>query len=361
MSARNRRWWQQDDQFHWFSVYLHDRGLDRQWRLATAVFTGFFAVIPMLMLASPWGPDNTVTRTIAVAAAVCGLLAAAVWVPRWPTRTQSLIFNAGCCLSIAAGSLALSTPYGALMACTMFAAVGGFLAYFHTLGWVVANFVVAMGCTAISATRLMFDIDDPPLVIASVLLVLGLNLGVPFGINMLVHSLHIDLRNSDRDPLTGLLNRRAFYGAMHELILERRGGLTAVNVTMIDIDDFKKLNDTRGHAAGDEALAGIGDVLLKHCAPGAVVGRLGGEEFVVADLGDDDCHAAAVELIREAVAALPVAITASLGSCTAVLEPGAVVEHPGFLDDLLRVADSAMYDSKRAGGNRVQHRCLDEV
>lgn len=352
MSGRDGRWWRHD-QFHWFSVYLGDRGLDLQWRLATFVFTLLFAAVPVVMLTSPYGPDSAPTRAAAIVASVCGLAVSAIWLIGWPTRRQSLIYHAVCCLSIAAGTLALSNSYGALMGCTMFAAIGGLLAYFHALVHVLANFTVAVCCAGIAAGRLFTDSGDAALVVASLLLVLGINLGVPFGIHALVHSLHTELRSSDFDPLTGLPNRRSFYNSVHEMLLERRGEVARMNVTMIDVDDFKKLNDSRGHAVGDEALAGIGAVLVQNTAPGAVVGRLGGEEFVIADISTPESHAAVVERVRLGIAALPVRITASLGTCSATVGPDAAADPTLFLDQLIRAADLAMYRSKRAGGNRI--------
>lgn len=179
MSGWDRRWWQQADQFHWFSVYLRDRGLDRQWRLATFAFTLLFAAVPMVMLMSPYGPASGWARAVAIAAAGCGVGVGVVWLIGWPSRTQSLVFHAVCCLSIAAGTLSLSTAYGALMGCVMFAAVGGLLAYFHALVHVLANFAVAAISASVAAARLFAETGDTALVVASLLLVLGLNLGCP--------------------------------------------------------------------------------------------------------------------------------------------------------------------------------------
>lgn len=354
-----RRLWRQTDHFDWFSAYLRDRGLQREWRLATFVFTAFISAIPVVMIASPAGPDGALRRGVAVAASVAGLVAASLWLVRWPTRGQSLMYNIVCCGCIAAGCLTVPNPYGGLMGCTMFAALGGFLAYFHALGHVVANFCVAVACMTITARQMLADTHDLALVAGSVFIVLGLNLGVPFGIQSLVHSLHTDLRNSGRDPLTGLMNRRSFYNAVHELIEARRGVNTTVNVTMIDLDKFKRLNDTHGHAAGDAALVNVAEVLRQSSDTGAVLSRLGGEEFVIADVDSAGRHAVTSERIREGIEAMPFRITASLGICSARVAPGVGIEHPQFIDRLIRAADAAMYRAKRSGGNRVEHRHLD--
>jgi len=91
------------------------------------------------------------------------------------------------------------------------------------------------------------------------------------------------------------------------------------------------------------------------------VGRLGGEEFVVADVASPERHAQLVERIRVGIAELPAQITASLGTCTAEIYGDVEPEHPQFLGQLIGAADAAMYRSKRAGGNRVQHRMFDST
>lgn len=353
-------WWHQTDQFDWFSSYLRDRGLQRQWRLATVGFTVFLGLLPLVMLGSPLGPNSTVTAAVAVAAAMSAVGASTLWLFRWPTRTQSVCFGLVCSASTAATSLALSSPYAGLMGCTVFAVIGGFLAYFHAVAHVIANFCVGMTCAAITAGRLVADTSDISLTVAAILPVLALNVGVPFGIHSLVHSLRIDLKNSDRDPLTALLNRRSFYNAVHELTsVSRDSSGVRLNVTMVDLDRFKNLNDTMGHAVGDQALVRVGAVLTQACGPGAAVARLGGEEFVIADTEPAEHHAVTAERIRAGIAASAFTVTASLGTCSATVAPGAVVPHPEFVDRLIRSADAAMYEAKRAGGNRIQHRYLD--
>ncbi len=349
------------DQFDSFSSYLRDRGLQLQWRLTIYVFTLVLGTLPVVLLSSSLGPNGTLPIVIAIAVAVCAAGASLLWLVRWPTRAQSLVYNLACCGCTAATCLVLSSPYAGLMACTVFAMIGGLLAYFHAIAHVIANLGVAAICAAINASRLMMDTGDISLTVSAVLTVTALNVGVPFGIYSLVHSLHTDLRNSDRDALTGLLNRRSFYNAVDELSKAQRDPVgTRLNITMIDLDDFKRLNDTRGHAVGDEALVSVAGV-LRHQSGDAILCRLGGEEFVLADTGTAERHAMTVERIRMGIAAAPFGVTASLGTCSAVFVPDAPIVHPDFIDRLIRVADAAMYQSKQAGGDRSQHRYLDQA
>lgn len=157
------------------------------------------------------------------------------------------------------------------------------------------------------------------------------------------------------DSLTGLLNRGAF-----EVVLRRdlqrchRSGST-VAVMLIDLDYFKQVNDSFGHAVGDRVLRRISSALTAHTRPSDVLSRYGGEEFVVLlrEAGVDDAHAAA-ERIRSEVQALEdlpegVNLTASIG--VAVNLPG---EAP---DELLGRADEALYRSKKEGRNLVTLYC----
>lgn len=124
---------------------------------------------------------------------------------------------------------------------------------------------------------------------------------------------------------------------------------------MIDLDDFKTLNDTRGHRVGDAALIVVGALLSESLPPSAVAARIGGEEFVIAELADPAVAAARARALCEAIAATEFAITASIGVAstplTAQTRPTGNLELVEYLMDF---ADTAMYDAKRAGGHQVR-------
>lgn len=360
-----RRWWHQPDQFAWFSAYLRDRGLQVVWRRATFGFTLVLAGLPVVMMASPAGPHDPAGRTIAGLAAGIAAAAAVPWLIGWPSRGQSVLFACASTTAIAGSCLALSNPYTGLMGCAVFAVIGGFVAYFHTLAVVVVNFAVAMVSAAVLTWRLATSTGDVALAAAAVVTVMALNVGVPFGIQSMVHALRADLRDSDNDFLTGLLNRRAFHHRACDLVTDRRAeGDVLVTVTLIDLDDFKRLNDTRGHAAGDAALATVGALLRAHGPSAGLAGRFGGEEFVVIEVRDVDgapagrdpaaAAADAAETLRMAIAANAAPVTASIGIAGVTLARGDARSATDLIDDLVRRSDTAMYEAKRAGGNRVQ-------
>jgi diguanylate cyclase (GGDEF)-like protein len=157
-----------------------------------------------------------------------------------------------------------------------------------------------------------------------------------------------------RDPLTGVLNARGYYATSDSLInLARRGG-KPFSVLFIDLDHFKKVNDTHGHEAGDAVLREVAACLRQNLRESDLVGRIGGEEFSVF-LPDTDLSGAtrlAEKLRADIEARMPetpagqLRVTASIG----------VAQSPhgnATMADIQRQADQAMYEAKRQGRNRV--------
>ncbi len=111
--------------------------------------------------------------------------------------------------------------------------------------------------------------------------------------------LYEDLRSQvDKDPLTGVLNHRAFYERLEQELARAARSETHVAVIVVDLDDFKALNDTRGHVAGDRALRRVATAIRSTCRAVDIAGRLGGDEFaiILPDI-DTDLHALAGRLL----------------------------------------------------------------
>jgi diguanylate cyclase (GGDEF)-like protein len=157
------------------------------------------------------------------------------------------------------------------------------------------------------------------------------------------------------DPLTGLLNRRSFFDeASTELRWVQRSGFPAV-VISFDLDDFKTINDTRGHAAGDAALRAVSDLLRAERRATDVIGRLGGEEFAIVVRGaDEDDGRLLAERLRGALATLEVLHDGEAISMTASFGVTQIRSIDIDLDDAIKRADAAMYAAKRLGRNRVE-------
>jgi diguanylate cyclase (GGDEF)-like protein len=155
------------------------------------------------------------------------------------------------------------------------------------------------------------------------------------------------------DALTGLANRGEFQArAAAELEQGQRRGLTAALV-LADVDDFKRINDALGHAAGDQVLVRLAALLRENLREVDALARWGGEEFLALLPASDSRHATAVaERMRQAVAALDIDVGGKLVKVTMSFGVAEVTS----LDDLQAAtarADHALYGSKHAGRNRV--------
>ena len=159
-----------------------------------------------------------------------------------------------------------------------------------------------------------------------------------------------------RDALTGLPNRRALDEAMTDALERANRTGESVAVIAFDLDHFKSLNDTHGHEAGDEALRRVGDVVRRSLREGDVLGRYGGEEFLIITPGVGcDVAARVAERCRAAIEGMDLG---PFGSVTASF--GVSQWNPGDVgSDVVRRADARLYRAKRAGRNRVDADSLD--
>ncbi|MBI3750631.1 MAG: diguanylate cyclase [Chloroflexi bacterium] len=158
------------------------------------------------------------------------------------------------------------------------------------------------------------------------------------------------------DPLTRLTNRQASLRTLTDEVARANRYERALSVVLIDIDHFKRVNDTHGHAVGDAVLRHVADVLTRAVRSTDTLGRYGGEEFIVVMPETDvDGGLASAENLRREVARAPfsengitIDVTISVGLTGRVAKPSLDV------DELLRRADTALYTAKAQGRDQVQ-------
>lgn len=159
---------------------------------------------------------------------------------------------------------------------------------------------------------------------------------------------------SIRDPLTGLHNRRHFEKTLRDEVRRADRGGSPLAVIMIDMDHFKRINDTFEHEGGDAVLQGLGEALARSCRDGDVSCRLGGEEFALLLPGaalEVACQRA--EDLCEEVRALRVPHAGRTIQSLTISAGVAVYPDHGDEKEVVRLADRAMYRSKETGRDRV--------
>jgi diguanylate cyclase (GGDEF)-like protein len=345
-----KRWWRTPGHYDWFSGYLHERGLSGATRTMMASTSGSLALCLIALLFSHDGARGALPVAMTWTAFVGGLAGVILWATRWPTHSQSVGYALVTNTSIALACLAHPDPRAALIGCIAFATSGAYLAFFHTSKYVFYNFAVATGVALFAAIRLASE-GHVALAGVDLFLVLQVNIALPLAIQVLIRALSRDLVRAGLDPLTGLCNRRAFQNQTLELVANRAVDDVFLLMTMIDLDDFKALNDRDGHLAGDRALVEVANALRTSTHDTAVIARSGGEEFIVADTSRACDPVAVAQRICEAIAELPVGITASVGTTCARLDGVHDSQYQALVDYLIGVADEAMYQAKRNGGN----------
>jgi diguanylate cyclase (GGDEF)-like protein len=159
-------------------------------------------------------------------------------------------------------------------------------------------------------------------------------------------------RASNTDPLTGLANRRSFQRSLEQAVGE--ASAEPFGLILLDVDHFKRANDTYGHQAGDDVLVAVVERMRRCCPPDAILARWGGEEFTVLVRGVRtlDGLRAVADAIREAVRGERLATRR--GGLAVTISCGGVLSCSGNdIDELVHAADAAMYRAKQTGRDRT--------
>jgi len=160
-------------------------------------------------------------------------------------------------------------------------------------------------------------------------------------------------RMAETDGLTRALNRRGWERQLEMQLLRSRQQREPVSLLFLDLDHFKAFNDRHGHACGDQLLVAAAEAITHELRPGDLLGRYGGEEFVILLPGCNESRArATAERVRTRLAGLQVVVPEGRAGTTASIGIAAVLPDESHQTAIAR-ADAAMYQSKRAGRNRA--------
>lgn len=347
-------WWRLPDRYDWLVQLIEDSGYGRFTRFGVAGACAAIGAWPILMAFSPQGVSGPMVRVVTIVCGVVGLLFSCWWFAEWPTYRQSKFIVITLNASVAVVSMIYILSNKPVTGTLAFALTASYVACVHTLPHLTVVLTLA---TVPIVTRMVIEASagDLPDGLADGALRLASVLVVPMTLRILVQLLSDAAVVSDTDPLTGLANRRGLVRAVGQLIGPASAAERAqVQMTMIDIDDFKTINDTHGHATGDHVLVALGQMMSTASPDRSIVARIGGEEFVIVTVGEIDDAVRLAEHLRSQFPGAPAHFTASIGIAGVALAPQTSTDTIGLTEHLLDAADHAMYTAKRAGGDRIE-------
>ncbi|MFE5874344.1 diguanylate cyclase [Rhodococcus sp. NPDC056506] len=351
------RWWRLPDQFHSFSRYLEDRGFLASCRALVGGTAFWMGLVLLSARFSDVGPQGTFWRAVNLTVIAMCVGAALIWWLFPPTPLWSYTFVVGSDLAIAAASATDSEPLGRLIACVVFASIGGYIAFFHNPKLQVGHLIFASIVTVLSGWTLLFgSTADVGLGLAKISVVLATIIVIPVVSQMVLAVLGSDATTSDIDPLTGLLNRRGLARRVNDLMGAPVTEADALLVVVIDLDRFKTINDVHGHDVGDSTIMRTALRIRLWTTQSALTARMGGDEFVVVERVPVSVISRLEGQIRSAMdgAADDPPTSASIGMAVRTAPRNSDESVDEAFAELFRVADSAMYEAKREGGNQVR-------
>jgi len=353
------QWWHQPIDYTGYVQFFAQRAMAGAIALMIGAGIGLTAVVSVAMLLPT---SSAPSQIVVVLFAALNVFWALSWCTRpWPSLRRSRMFITSADIGITMLALIDSHWLTGLFALNFFALISVYLVFFDGPKALALHSALILLTTlsfiALTGAHNGLGSDSWAVVgiLGAVVPVVSTSLGVQFGI----HTLRMDAIESSTDPLTGALNRRGLHLNIGDLLNQATSREDAVVVIVVDIDRFKQINDTFGHAVGDKVLVRCAQHIRETTSPTALVARVGGEEFVIIDLAPPDQAGLIAEQIRQSIttSSHQPEITASVGVTTMnraqFLAPDA--DPHQVLHTAITQADRAMFEAKRHGGNTTHH------
>ncbi|MBO0854360.1 MAG: GGDEF domain-containing protein [Nocardia sp.] len=343
-----RSWWNDPVDYRWLVRTLAARSALGPLKVLVGTAGATISLMGAVIAGSPVGPPGHPGIASTVGVLSGSLWALRWWLLRWPGRNESLVLMGAVDLLFPVEFLQVPDPLFGAMGTVLLVVTGSYLGFFHSARVLATHSAWSLLWVIIFSTRIAISGGDIRLAIAVGLLLFVSVVSASPALQFIYWLLRTE---SLSDPLTELLNRRGLETRLPRLLDQ----YPAVCVITLDLDRFKKVNDTWGHLVGDTVLVRTARRLHEAAGDTAVVARTGGEEFVVVVPMGRGAASGEAERLRHAVAETPetaVEVTASVGvavydeqACSRCLRPTP--------DRLLQCADAAMYRAKQSGGNTV--------
>ena len=343
------QWWREGDDYEWRIEFLRSRGLLLVLRQLIAAIGALMGALALVNAYAPPGVDDRLVRIGWVAVAVGSFGWAARWAFRpWPSARASAALVVFVDVIMTMSALLFGDPNLAMSGIPILLCAGGYVVFFHGprlhvahIAWCTVSVVGIAAWMALATPEFGLHLAVSRAVIALLVTVCILP-ALQFGFWLLQDS----SMQSLTDPLTDLTNRRGLDVAVKRLNVSAAPD-NHLSVLLIDVDGFKAVNDTRGHAAGDEVLIRTARRIRENVRSSAVVARWGGEEFLVVDRMATGQAAVIADRVCAAVRATgDPTVTVSIGVATRRASGS-------DLHEVIEAADAAMYDAKAIGGDQV--------
>lgn len=352
-----RRWWHEDFDHLWMVQHMQSSGLMPTHRIVVGFVCLAFGVSAALSFPAinPWVRDTDAVRAVLLGIAISSVVLALNWWSRpWPGPAASAAFVVYADVAVVAVMAMYRDVFQSMPGLVLLSAVSVYTVVHHGARTVIAQTVATLAATLGWAAWVAVQGTTPAADIAiRSLLLVPVTICIPVLLVPMVAVLRRDADGSFRDDMTDLHNRRGMQIHAGELI-DRGVGFSLL---LIDIDEFKRINDRFGHAAGDNALVVIATVMRRIAPADAVVSRIGGDEFAIVLEGDHPMATRTAEALHHAIAAEGATgavprMTVSVGIATV---PHDISGDALFvdLDQVLLRADRAMYAAKHDGGART--------
>ncbi|TDK87451.1 sensor domain-containing diguanylate cyclase [Mycolicibacterium mucogenicum] len=355
-----RVWWSEPVDYDAQIGYFAQRGLLGGVQLLVGGCAALLAAISIVIQLSPAGPSTALARGVSSVFAVSALVWALVWwFGPWPSRATSIAFIMYADIGISVVALLDSNRLAGFFGLNALLLISVYAKFFEgprVLALHTAWVLLVIGVFA--ADIAWGPHGDPYLALAKTLAAIASFVVVPAVVQFGIWVMRNDAHDSVTDQLTGLLNRRGLNLRIEGFLADRAHQSipgACVTVLVIDLDRFKNVNDTYGHAVGDAVLMRSAERIRGVVRSSALVARVGGEEFVVVDVTTPQQVLGISERIRAAIAATAdmAPVTASIGVASIALPDfsGGDEDPQSVLDATIECADHAMFSAKRSGGN----------
>lgn len=352
MGARD--WRRGGDHYYWLTAYLASHDLQRRTSRAIAGSIFGLGVVSVILSFGVLGPHSAGGRVAQIVVAACCVVMAWVWLrPKWPSRRVSQTTAVVGTVCIAVSCVIVSSPVVGILGATAYAALGSLVALLHSMR--LLAFIWAVGAGVVVYLAVQLSEVDVSMAVATALLVVLVNGFAVFASRLVIRLIANDTIHGDLEPVTGLFTRDGFYEQVATLIGARsRNDDRRLVVVVVNLDNHALLADMHGAARAIRVRVAIARSLRETARRGAVLAHPGDSEFWVADLFTQaDPHPLA-ERIRGGVAGAHTGITASVGVVCTPLAPLVALPTHDVMEELLTVAQTAMFEARRAGGNQTR-------